>query len=158
MKQIHKDRLLKLADFLDTVPYEHFDLSVVTGDNTDLSDYDSNMIQKKLCKLSKNIKQKGCGAVACAMGWCPAVFPRFVAWNKYGDLVPAKTSTYQKFDGNGWNALEEYFGIKTEKQSDYLFQTNTYRYKERTKAKTVANRIREVVKNGFPKFKYDYPR
>lgn len=58
MKTIHAERLLRLAEFLETVPKERFDLSSWVGEDwggkQDLS----------------------CGTTACAMGWA-ATMPEF---------------------------------------------------------------------------------
>ena len=59
-EQIYRERLLRLADFLDTVPDERFDFGVWAGQDwggkADLS----------------------CGTVACALGWATAL-PEFQA-------------------------------------------------------------------------------
>jgi len=47
------DKLEKLAAFLDTLPPEKFDFSVVRDNNG----------------------HSGCGSVGCAIGWTPEVFP-----------------------------------------------------------------------------------
>lgn len=52
------DRLLKLAGFLEKLPKEKFDFSVIVRGR------------------EKPRKQLDCGSVACAIGWCPVVFPR----------------------------------------------------------------------------------
>lgn len=52
---MRKERLLKLADFLDTLPAKRFDISLYAEDG-----------------FSKD----NCGTAACACGWATVVFPR----------------------------------------------------------------------------------
>ena len=59
MKHFHKNRLLKLATFLDTLPRAQFDFATV-------------------------FEKRECGTVGCAMGWTPAVFPRLVKYKDWG--------------------------------------------------------------------------
>ncbi len=58
MKYFHKQRLLKLCDFLEQLPRTHFDFSVV----------------------AKKSGKHQCGTVGCAIGWTPQVFPRLMKW------------------------------------------------------------------------------
>lgn len=58
MNQIHRDRLLKLADFLDALPAARFDYESWVG----------SMWEGKL--------DLSCGTTACAFGWATAV-PEF---------------------------------------------------------------------------------
>lgn len=60
--QMNKDRLLKLADFLETLPDEKFDF-------------------RKYVKKDDGL----CGTVCCAIGWCPAVFPNEWYWERCPD-------------------------------------------------------------------------
>jgi hypothetical protein len=57
---IHFDRLLTLADFLDTVPEEQFCFAMWVDDN-----YNGRPL-------------RGCGTTACAMGWATQI-PEFQA-------------------------------------------------------------------------------
>lgn len=57
---MNKERLLKLADFLDTLEESKFDFSKV---------------------VSKHDNE--CGTVCCAMGWTPHVFPEEVEWDPF---------------------------------------------------------------------------
>lgn len=54
-----KDKLLKLAAFLDTLEEDKFDLAQVA-----ISDDEDPM----------------CGSVCCAVGWTPKIFPEEVRW------------------------------------------------------------------------------
>ena len=59
---MNKERLLKLADFLQELPKDKFDFTSV------VEEYD---------------RENECGTLCCAIGWTPAVFPDLVKW-----LVP----------------------------------------------------------------------
>lgn len=62
MKTIFKERLLKLADFLDTVPPSRFDFSRWAGNTW----------------KDQNLLDESCGTTACAFGWATAI-PEFQA-------------------------------------------------------------------------------
>lgn len=55
MNQVHAKRLLKLADFLDTLPRKRFDFDQFVGDDW------------------KGTQDLSCGTTACAIGWMPAI-------------------------------------------------------------------------------------
>ena len=57
---MNKQRMLKLADFLDNLPTKKFDFSIFR-DRDDTAVY---------------TPPEKCGAVGCAIGWMPTVFPR----------------------------------------------------------------------------------
>lgn len=123
---MHADRLLKLADFLETVPEENFDIS---GWET-----------------AEATKPEGdrpgqCGFAGCAVGWAAHVelFDGFVM--RDGDpLYQGKTD---------WDAVDELFGFKQapgelSKEGLILFSGSEYRGYEATPAQ-VAARIRQFV-------------
>lgn len=58
---MNKERLLKLAEFLDELPPAKFDFCYVIG----AWDHATQ-----------------CGSVCCAMGWTPRVFPELVQWRR----------------------------------------------------------------------------
>jgi hypothetical protein len=66
--------LLKLAAFLEKLPRRKFDFDSVVR--------------------SWARGKKACGSVCCAMGWCPAVFPKRVSWDSSPDAI-----SYLKLDG-----------------------------------------------------------
>lgn len=95
MRAHHVQRLLKLADFLDTLPREKFDFSVITCvDGLPLLD---------ALKAGK----KRCGTVACAVGWMPAVFPRAFKWTDCGAVLPRSSQA----DGMNLDAAGRFFGL-----------------------------------------------
>lgn len=60
MKPIHKKRLLQLIAFLKALPKESFDFASIRNHIHD------------------------CGAVGCAIGWAPKVFPKSIVFQKTG--------------------------------------------------------------------------
>ena len=143
MKQIYKDRFGQLADFLVRLPVHHFTLEYLVYDRE--KELIRQDLKNKLIQIGKNTKQQSCGAVGCAVGWLPAVFPKIFEWDidSFGiDLV------YKKNQGDPHETsvacARSFFDI-TPKEAGYLFlQTN---YKIPSKAKVIS-RIRAFVKNG----------
>lgn len=60
MEAVHKERLLELANFLDTVPEDRFDFDCYVGGDW------------------KGAQDLGCGTTACALGWA-CTMPSFRA-------------------------------------------------------------------------------
>lgn len=124
-------RLLRLADYLETVPRDRFDMNRWVGDSwggkQDLS----------------------CGTKACAMGHA-ATMPFFrklgLKLSRFGvgTGVPAIRGVY------GLSAAVEIFGIEWA-EADYLFGgislTGSH---DHSTPKQVARRIRQFVKRGGP--------
>jgi len=69
MKTIHRERLEKLADYLDQLPRRKFVFDVVIKDGT-------------------------CGSVGCAIGHCPNVFPELVMYDSITETVRLKDGHY----------------------------------------------------------------
>lgn len=157
MNQIHKARLLKLADFLEnTVPKKHFDLDHFTRDNdlydTPLDNFTKKVVDeeykvllKKLNKIKKDFKPHTCGAVACAVGWFPAVFPRSFMWNE-DTAVILKTDINKKYANVDFDVVESFLGID-EDQVHRLFTSDFYPLGKRG-PKSVAKKIKNFVKTG----------
>ena len=82
MKHFHKNRLLKLADFLDTLPRKQFDLTLV-------------------------LEERPCGTVGCAMGWTPTVFPRLVSVDRKQSYCDIRTDKAKGFG----SVAKEIFGL-----------------------------------------------
>lgn len=62
-------RLLKLAEFLDTMPREKFDFTIIAAQGG------------KPMRAALRAGKTRCGTVGCAIGWMPAVFPRHLKWS-----------------------------------------------------------------------------
>lgn len=76
MKKVHRNRLRKLADYLDTVPRKKFDMK----------DYCINRnggSRKRPGEAEKEINN--CGTVACAAGHGAVLFPRIARRHTYFD-------------------------------------------------------------------------
>ena len=138
MKYYHKNRLLKLAAFLDNVPPERFDLSFWYGRFLDggshVNDYE----------YFKN----NCGTAACAIGWACTI-PSFRKAglrinpnSDYGENY--YTPVYKSY--REFTAVNEFFGLEIQ-DSQHLFFDSSYPERFRTSPKTVADRIREFVSN-----------
>lgn len=137
MNSVGKKRLLKLADFLETLPKKKFDLNVYVGDIKD--------------GQAPN-KQYDCGTTACAIGWCPVVFSRsgvhYQEQYDYGGRLIDMDVVFPTNDGDLQNDMgaEKFFDL-TEGELNYLFMPNSYMVGRRG-PKSVANRIRQVVETG----------
>lgn len=67
-KPMYAKRLLKLADFLQTLPRQKFDFSQIAHQG-----------EKPMMQALK-ARKESCGSVACAIGWMPAVWPKLLLW------------------------------------------------------------------------------
>jgi hypothetical protein len=63
IKSIPRARFYRLASFLERLPPHKLDMSVVLD-----------------LKGSQKMDPYSCKSAACAMGWLPAVFPRYFKW------------------------------------------------------------------------------
>ena len=141
MLHYQKERLLKLADFLESLPRRKFDLTLIASTNSKAETPSLNT----------------CGTAACAIGWMPNVFPRAC---KYEDVVLPKNE--YDFDYRNYNNLtvegkgnyddltdfqlaEAFFGLDPNKyESEFLFDPESYNYHRRGN-KSVAARIRKFA-------------
>lgn len=134
MKNFQKQRLLKLADFLEALPRGKFNLSIIANKNHD----------------GEEPSVKTCGTAACAIGWTPVVFPRACTYtySLFGDenelSVQSKASNKVDF-----GFAEEFFGINDD-ESSYLFHPESYPRGRRGK-KSVTARIRKFVAGNVSK-------
>lgn len=129
MKTFHKNRLLKLADFLDNLPRKKFFFGDV------VNEFD---------------EKNHCGSVCCAVGWCPTVFPRHWKWtgDTFDDYyVGLKEST------TFWDEdAAEFFGIDINEACGLFYPGSTRPWARNTMLadeatpKQVAKSIRQFVK------------
>lgn len=122
---MRKDRLLKLADFILTVPKEQFNMEY----------------------WGKDVNFKSCGTAACACGWATVLFKRC----KDAPHLEEDKYSYSNIDfvynGKiGFNAAAEFFDI-THEASEYLFYPSRYKAKHPTR-RMVSQRIKKFVKTG----------
>lgn len=150
-----KNRLLKLANFLESIPPQQFNLSVIV---------EAEVLDKVPSK--KTIKQKTCGTAGCAIGYCPVVF-RGVKYKENDDVYDVTDIAVQFpvpdcSDGvdENFSGAEQFFGISG-KQAEYLFMPDAYHPSKRG-PKSVAARIKAFVnRDGYIKpntkaFKQEY--
>lgn len=134
MRAIYKKRLLKLADFLDKLPVEKFDYSIIA---------------KEAGLPMKEALAKGpvsCGSVACAIGWMPAVFPRSIKWEK-ASMVDKTLYVVDKAGRLNFNAAAEWFGIELFSTARKLFDPACNRLGLNATPQAVAAHIRRFVSN-----------
>lgn len=125
-------RLGILADFLDTVPPEKFDLKdwYISGD----------------VDFEHGPSPYNCGTTACAIGWATAI-PEFQAagfaiyldnplFIDHGLLNEAQFT--------GWDAVERFFGL-TYTEAQVLFSASYYNLADIRDPVAVAERLREFV-------------
>lgn len=122
------DRLIKLADFLETVNDKHFDLDYIVINSEDL------------CEVKKDVtKQYDCGFAACAIGWMPAVFPRDCKWQD--------STVLGRSGSEDFVFAAEFFEIN-EHQASFLFDPYYYNGGYSTKKipkSFVINRLRRFA-------------
>lgn len=163
MKKIFKDRLLKMADFLETqVSPKNFNLREFVTTKDGCSSLPAN--QKVNLNKPKLDPKNECGYAACAIGWMPAIFPKSFKWFKIfytaNDLLVRRTYIDNNhYDGcDTWTDAKLFLGLSGEpcrrNQLTYLFSDSSY-HPSRRGPKSVAARIRQFVnKDGFvPKYK-----
>lgn len=126
-------RLLKLADFLDTLPRQKFDYSVFTRQG--------GKPMREALKAGKT----DCGTAGCAVGWMPVVFPRAVCWldkpTWKSDLTVALRSDH---DITHMEVAEQYFGLD-EREALCLFDPFNNDLSPEATPKQVARHIRKFV-------------
>jgi hypothetical protein len=123
-KKIRTDRLLKLADFLETVPRKAFDIS--------------SWVSSK-ATMPEGERPGDCGFAGCAMGWAAhaKLFRGLTMERGYIIDYPA----YRGFDG--FEAAMTLFSIG-DSEATSLFDIGGYESRNPT-PKTVAKRIRKFV-------------
>ncbi len=137
MKTTHKKRLLKLADFLYTLPRNRFDFSTWVGDDWDGK---ANL---------------ACGTTACALGWATTMpeFRRLGLMLKHDDwcsYVSMVDDVRDDIVSGPELAAARVFGLDADEYR-YLFTPRDYADNPRglpntATAKMVARRIREFVR------------
>jgi len=91
------DKLEKLAAFLDGLPSAAFDFTVVRD-------------------------EKKCGAVGCAIGWTPSVFPDEVGSTKFGVVLHGKVCMTGEHDFR--TVAQQLFGVSRD-EADALFNADS---------------------------------
>lgn len=140
MKYFQKQRLLKLADFLEALPRGRFDLDFIAKKNN----------------KGEQPAVNTCGTVACAIGWTPVVFPKHCGYTKicmYGTDKDLAVYSKECPELKDFYFAEEFFGLDN-KEAFYLFMPESYPEGRRGKS-SVANRIRKFVAGEVPRSKIE---
>ena len=127
MEQVHIDRLNRLADYLDTLPVEQFNLIEWVTD-------------AQMDPMTEEIVP-GCGTVACAVGHaCMIEDFKKQGLGQYGEYP--FSPTYGAL--TGWDAVQAFFGVGYF-DAWQLFDYSCYGYEDRTPPSEVALRIRQFI-------------
>lgn len=127
---MNKERLIKIAEFLENLPEHKFDFSayVILGSKQPL---------EALCSLEEH-----CGTTACAIGWLPAIFPESFKWVKdwSDELSPALV------ENDEWNEndIRDFLEID-QRNYDFLFIPGSSSLYNEAKPKEVAEQIRQFI-------------
>lgn len=125
MQQIHYDNLLKLADYLDTLPvdYEHFNMSNYCINSE--TGFDPIEVAEVIHE---------CGTIACLAGHGPMA-----------GIAPEPTPVPES---QGWlSYIKENFGV-SEEEDDFLFSGRWWRVDNTHRGG--AARIRYFLEHGIP--------
>lgn len=138
MEKIHALRLTYLAWFLgEILPPRFFNLRSYTNSRKPKRD---EILNREIAEGKPE-----CGTTACALGWCPYLFPTQWHFSRYG--TPLITEVDSGEDAILSEATyPDYFGI-TETESDHLFFAGTPRS---AKEESV------VIINKLANYKFDY--
>lgn len=107
MKKLYRDRLLKLAAFLETLARDEFYFG----------------------EYVKHYERKDaeiCGTVCCAIGWCPSVFPRRWKWVQLYAAVKPILHEYKNYYHPERASGAAFFGLNWE-EYDHLFIPDSQR-------------------------------
>ena len=134
---MNKERLLKLAAFLETVPERKFDIQSWRCESNEAgaSEFNSDLLQDQY------LRDPDCGTTGCAVGWACSM-PEFQAegfiWTLTGPGLLRKVGGI-----SGWPAVRAFFDLV---QEDATALFDEYSYTARANGpKDVAQRIREMV-------------
>lgn len=118
LEKVGKRRLLKLAEFLDTLPPARFDMGSWAPDKGTLAD---------------------CDTTACALGWATTIPGFRRAGLKMGDMVP-------EFDGlEELDAAEFFFGLRPSQASSIFIPREYEGFVADITPQMVARKIRALV-------------
>jgi len=134
MERKFKNRLLKLADFLDKLPKKLFNIETITN---------CDGAAREALPYALEHPRRNCGTAACAMGWSPACFPRQIEWTER-DGIGMKDGSSRYW----WGTAKKFFGL-TDEEINYLFTGDFYEYQ--VSPKKVAKTIRKFVADGLHK-------
>jgi hypothetical protein len=153
MDRTQKQRMLKLADFLEQLDPKKFDLNyLVKSDKAQVRD-EYGLEDKPEGKVpSKHyvLEEDFCGTAACAIGYCPIVFSRHARYgfDFHSHMWDVVDKNNHELTGMEWAG--EFFGVGWG-ETVFLFSPEAYP-EGRRGPKSVARRLRYMVRhNGMPK-------
>jgi hypothetical protein len=142
------EKINQLADFLDQLPDPAFDIYCFTRVSTPPPDRDKGAQLRRAAEFLRKGAVPECGAVGCAIGWCPVVFPE-LEWDAVGAVVNRDTGD------DGFDAVQKLLGLKAW-ESTYAFVFNSYPMDEHNVStcgpKDVARRLRLLAENQYEAF------
>lgn len=134
---MNKERLLKMAGFLEALPPHKFDFDTYVR------------VGRKHPAEALAAPEEHCGTTACAVGWMPAIFPDEFEWKALS--LPWSTDVLPSPIGSScvsWRYVEveirNFLDITTW-QYDFLFVPDSSRLNADASAIEVAQHIREFV-------------
>lgn len=133
---MNTNRLLLLADFLDTVPEHKF--NIVTWRNAPEENYGSGLLDDKLF-------DNECGTTACAVGWAcsiPAFREQGLRWDDECVVYVHEGEFVRGCDPVGWSAVIDFFDVSLD-VAYAMFDVTAY--SGNTVPGDVSCRIREIV-------------
>lgn len=131
---MNKERLIKMAEFLEKLPEHKFDFSSYV-----------HLGSKSPSEALAN-PEEHCGTTACAIGWLPAMFPESFKWvgeniGSWGnDMLPVLIENDMWSEGD----IRGFLGINFTAY-DFLFIPDSSPLDKDADAKQVARQIREFV-------------
>lgn len=131
---MNKERLIKMAEFLEKLPEHKFDFSSYV-----------HLGSKSPSEALAN-PEEHCGTTACAIGWLPAMFPESFKWvgeniGSWGNyMLPVLIENDMWSEGD----IRGFLGINFN-QYDFLFVPDSSPLDKDADAKQVAKQIREFV-------------
>lgn len=134
LKTKHRQRLLRLAKKLETIPANKFNMDHWM--HKDISDYNDYATREDVNGPEQLIKD--CKTVACACGW-GCTLPSFKKAGLRFDIEHQEIA-YRNF--RGYHAAAKFFGIDYY-DADILFGPESY--PQKVKPKIVAKTIRKFV-------------
>lgn len=121
------DRLLKLADFLESVPPERFNL-------------------RRWADVG--FSPDNCGTAACAIGWATTIFPELRLSSTAGSVYDLELNEMGLYGDDsmpeGWDLVQSFFDLGWA-DARILFEEDSYPRRPKTTPIMVADRIRQFV-------------
>ncbi len=126
-----QNRLLKLADYLDTVRPEDFDMGFWA---------------------KRSNREAECATTACAFGWAPNIWPRFLCLvEPYRSFSRRRGSVLHIATGlRDFEAAQEFFGLSGGEACNLFDPPPGF---EKETPKQVASRLRKFVRTGITQSK-----